>query len=1640
MTEIRKAGETNALSDIDVPQGEFRSQVAALTDAVRQLGGNPEIAPGSAAVNSPLNSPYILYVNSYTGSDKFVTGEYASADDGTFEQKMRRIANQRLECGYTEARPFKTINRAAIEAGIITSKDYLNLPGNLCGDLVTIVVMSGVHDVVNGFGAASTSAWADGYEPDDAELQKFNAADGGVILPRGCSVVSMDLRKTNLRPTYVPAFDQENANYSNRSSIFRVTGTGYYYGFTFLDKPDYNQSHHLLDTFSFAGRLRTDAFYAKIRSSFGSFLGTSDALARTRNSEVRIVGPQPNPGLQSETTDTVESASPYIYNCSIRSVFGLCGIFANGADVEGFKSMVVAQYTAISMQKDMRCWQRYNSGTWSTINQADYNTYINESPDNVRMDPRYRSIHIRCVNRAIIQEVSVFAIGQGVHHAVSSGGEITITNSNSNFGGVCALAEGFVDDSFATDRNWNVSEIRVSADISELFGNVSRISLGTVDAATGNNATTIRLEDALTGSENLKPDVLANDGYSLDNYGGTNLLWIENPAGDDYYAPLANNAWETGQPDRIDITQAMQTPGGSTPTAGDPTLPSLAGLNVYVRRLRDTRTLEQRSNTLLCSNTAADSRNMIRDYGIQTDDTDSAIDREIRPNEPVVVATVGVTSEGVGGGVFRRNRIELRRAAASANWDDRGQWNSAYHATNLYYRVGDVVRYQNKHFKCVKENNDSVFDVSKWDECFVHMPEDYAGEDYFKNSKALIVFDKDQDTTGGNQYLGYNPQNCFSNDDQVSAQHRTTTDYLGLYSFLRSLGFGAGEAHQILLPQPSASRDINPSAAYNGIGNPNGAANSWDNWALELRRPSNMRLFGHAFEWAGQLNYTKALPQYQRDLSASNKFTYFFTNSLGGRVYVSGFNEEGFGVSAAGLTDLQTGETLDPGSIGGDRDPNAVTVFGDVRINGSLEADTIISNQESLVRWLHDPQFPPNRLLNGGSTADPQGTKGKGFAWLASVQHITGLDNQLQYESIDRDNEDSRGASSAKKGPHFVNPYYLDLWRVQNRLVSARTEPLYIWVNPRGVVPADFGDIDFRNQNGNGFESANAGVTNIADVLNYPPDDPRHAVQSLQLAKEFADISVSPLSPVVIFCGPGLYIHDQGEVTFEHPTTIRAYDYSRAADLNDTGYGGEIPFLNGDRNNGTGSTVDGVAGHSALQGNALRTFIDNSSNHPVFLTKINVDFSRGNRPHIKTRPLTLRFKKESLVAGVVWYGIQETLRHAQGTQNADDNRIPNSYHDFSRVTNLDNAAFEAIRQLGPDEMLGEYLERWGTANGTTNFIFHKSKPVIRSEESVKVYNVAIGAISLPLSVGEEATDASVFQSVNGGAFQVGGLYLMGNAIWTTSNTAEWRGSSTAVFQGFAQSLFGVAREYKDAPLRFALGGQQKNNAGGTSFDWNLPCNNIHLFNNNYEYMDEDYCADSNSSFGQGDANDVPMLHGPGFRFIFGSQTKNRYRLNGQLHFHNAFNNNDLRRQGVAGFFGLHKFGTGISHTGTVPMDQAAYRTRTNVDTRRVGAHALDAGSEVFYDNSWVLFQRNGRARPGQPRPTYLSGAAAEDIAIEQDQWDTTNNVEGYLQSPEFKAIGIPITTPNDTVNVKCFTSAPRIDFKTGTKVNARAYL
>lgn len=927
MSKIVRGGQSGAADHINSSQGTFRTQLSALTDAVRQLGGNPEIGAG-AVVNDPLSAPYVLYVNPFTGSDTFVGGNYSTS--GT---ALQRIELQRLECGYSEARPFKTINRAVIEAGIITAKSFYQSPlANY--DLVSIVLAPGVYTVYNGNGAASVSEWAATKSPTTDELTQFNSNTvGGLILPRGVSLCGLDLRKTIIRPEVVPSVADEAADGSNRRTIFKVTGTGYYFGFTFMDKVGTTASHHLLHCFEFASQAELDAFYAKIRQAFGGANNTggiSAGLAVTRSGEYEIVGPQPASGAQTIDTDTTLSASPYIFNTSIRSNYGLSGIYADGAKPGGFRSIVVAQFTGVSLQRDLSCWQKYDSGQdtkWSSNYFANYADYISSSPNSVRMHPSRRSFHIRAVNNAIIQEVSVFAIGQGVHHWTQRGGEITITNSNSNFGGCAAISEGYRTASSVADKSWTVNRIRVASNLSDKADNIQRIYLGTISAVSGS---TITLTTALGESTSVAgvPEIVAAKGYTLRN---ASRVWVENPLGADWSSTFTSSAWSTGSPTVLNISAAIQNSDGETPPIVDGAS-SAIGKRVYIRRLVDTRTPDERRYTLKLNTTAQATRLPTRDYVLQTTIGGAGINNAISTSNVLLVAN-SVKQPASGAGVTSCAEISLRRGNASVNW-----------ASAASYKVGDVVKRNGKHFSCIQENSDASFDVSKWDETYVHMASEYNPEDFYKNDIPILTFDNDTSASETSTTLGYDLNTVWTADSLISGQYRSGTDYRGMHLFLTALGFTSDQAHTILVPRAPASRDRNPSNSGEMGGYvPSGAASALANWPIEFRRPSVIRLFGHAWEWAGFLNYTKAIPDYQGDLSAQNKFTYYFTNVDGGRVYATGFNEEGFQVSPRGLEDIVTGATLSVENLGSSdltlatpTEFNNLTLNGVTDINGTL--------------------------------------------------------------------------------------------------------------------------------------------------------------------------------------------------------------------------------------------------------------------------------------------------------------------------------------------------------------------------------------------------------------------------------------------------------------------------------------------------------------------------------------------------------------------------------------------------------------------------------------------------------------------------------------------------------------------------------
>ena len=182
--------------------------------------------------------------------------------------------------GNSLTRPFKTIQRALIESSRFSYQKGMD---NDRFGKTTIVIYPGEHLVDNRPGwipdGASNYRLRNGTVSNDLpafdstsnfdlssadnELYKLNSVYGGVIIPRGTSLVGMDLRKTKIRPKYVPNPTNDNIE---RSAIFRVTGGCYFWQFSVFDAnpngtciTDYttnevipNFSHHKLTVFEYA--------------------------------------------------------------------------------------------------------------------------------------------------------------------------------------------------------------------------------------------------------------------------------------------------------------------------------------------------------------------------------------------------------------------------------------------------------------------------------------------------------------------------------------------------------------------------------------------------------------------------------------------------------------------------------------------------------------------------------------------------------------------------------------------------------------------------------------------------------------------------------------------------------------------------------------------------------------------------------------------------------------------------------------------------------------------------------------------------------------------------------------------------------------------------------------------------------------------------------------------------------------------------------------------------------------------------------------------------------------------------------------------------------------------------------------------
>ena len=514
--------------------------------------------------------------------------------------------------GNSLTKPFKTIQRALIEAARFS---YLRGNDNDLVERTTILIFPGDHIIDNrpGFGIRNESGIAKAVSPsgsasgaqntltltlnsnfdltqEDNILYKFNSIHGGIVVPRGTSIVGLDLRKTRIRPLYVPNPTDDNVK---STAIFRITGACYFWQFTFFDgdeaglvytdpsdfsannqsKPTF--SHHKITAFEYADGVNTldqfsdltdlDIYYSKLSNAFNRASNreidqkypSAEAAFSPQRPEFEIVGAfatdplnitniesgdgatpgqvvtvttqvnhnltggtpikirginvadynistkvsnviddtrfqyslpfvRPNlpagsaGGLSSANgqvlveTDTVTGASPYIFNCSMRSVYGMQGLHADGAKATGFKSMVTAQFTAVSLQKDDRAFVKYDktnrrysgiafSKQTGALLSSESSSTNPETVFHLDQEANYRkgfrTTHIKVSNDAVVQIVSVFAIGFHAHFEMINGADASITNSNSNFGTFSLLAEGFKKEAFAKDNKGFITSI-----------------------------------------------------------------------------------------------------------------------------------------------------------------------------------------------------------------------------------------------------------------------------------------------------------------------------------------------------------------------------------------------------------------------------------------------------------------------------------------------------------------------------------------------------------------------------------------------------------------------------------------------------------------------------------------------------------------------------------------------------------------------------------------------------------------------------------------------------------------------------------------------------------------------------------------------------------------------------------------------------------------------------------------------------------------------------------------------------------------------------------------------------------------------------------------------------------------------------
>lgn len=912
-------------------------------------------------------------------------------------------------------------------------------------------------------------------------LSVVNPQRGGLIVPRGVSIDGTDLRKVRVRPMYVPELAPvQNDPQLERTAILKVTGGSYISLITFTDNPQYARTHNTVTAVNFASQAEINGsgsetpYYTRLNGLFAEIDGWGAEGLEPIPAETTIVAPiatskenrsqdieenqtgllapggDSRPGAPTSypgatkirDTDgaivplpdinSTRSSSPYVFNCSVRSIFGLNGLWAEGSRVAGFKSMVTANFTQVSLQTDPNYFApttyyqdpptKKETGSGKQYKTCTTDTY------------KYRHFGMRGSNDATIQIVSVFVIGNSDHFLSESGSDLSITNSCSDFGDISLRSVGYKAKSFSQDEkstSAGYKGTRITQIIPPLplqytpLDDGRPATLEDIEINTGMNID-FRKTKAYTfvnKTPDLKPPAIMR--IYVENSNTASEYTLNNPPTSDTVA-----FGQYSYTRKIEDTEVWQLSGG--PSRQIRKRIYVTGIDQLGNSLLYTGDLIQPNPTTNGFN-KLDNRSKIfvwdpapktyNDEGQIVDGsgawyipvtTDNIVEETTDTPDPVSGSKDGYTLKkfdyafryllnpssapnqaAIGFDyIFERTAIKIIRTQDKRKAEDR-----VYRVVLEGFKKGKGLRRPQPYYILEKQegvagyplngSNDLTADpltvtlIRPYFDVFGSYKEDSTDDGAYvtyltQGSEARTVFTEDFSPVRDRDYpeLTEDPSNSITK--------------IALELFKARPGVWLSSA---LSPSISPiNLKTSQSVTTDGI-------------RIGIRRPSVIRASNHTWEWTGYLNYDTAFPTFQGDpLEQDFALGKIIVEENGGRVYATGMNEEGNYYLGTTIFDLRSGEQYAI-PLSAEGEPGNVTnqVLNNVIIKNTMqmgERSRLFFGDETEIFFSPDTEFKLTTTGNIQASAENSpaiyADKDRaGLVQLAKPEEVRGALNAL---------------------------------------------------------------------------------------------------------------------------------------------------------------------------------------------------------------------------------------------------------------------------------------------------------------------------------------------------------------------------------------------------------------------------------------------------------------------------------------------------------------------------------------------------------------------------------------------------------------------------------------------------------------------